>query len=59
MRCWLATDGWGAWWLKLEQKGHPLLIIEDRQEIVDQLRARGLEAISGNAAQAGVLKAET
>jgi CPA2 family monovalent cation:H+ antiporter-2 len=41
----------------LEQKGHPLLIIEDRQEIVDQLRARGLEAISGNAAQAGVLKA--
>jgi CPA2 family monovalent cation:H+ antiporter-2 len=41
----------------LERKGHPLLVIEDRQEIVDQLRARGVEVISGNAAQAGVLKA--
>ena len=41
----------------LEQKGHPLLIIDDRQEIVDQLRARGVEVISGNAAQSGVLKA--
>jgi CPA2 family monovalent cation:H+ antiporter-2 len=41
----------------LERKGHRFLVIEDRQEIVDQLRARGVEVISGNAAQAGVLKA--
>jgi K+:H+ antiporter len=38
----------------LEQTGHSLLVIEDRQEIVDQLRARGVEAISGNAAQSGI-----
>jgi monovalent cation:H+ antiporter-2, CPA2 family len=41
----------------LERKGHRFLVIEDRQEIVNQLRARGVEVISGNAAQAGVLKA--
>jgi CPA2 family monovalent cation:H+ antiporter-2 len=41
----------------LERKGHRFLVIEDRQEIVDQLRTRGVEVISGNAAQAGVLKA--
>jgi CPA2 family monovalent cation:H+ antiporter-2 len=41
----------------LERISVPLLVIEDRQEIVDQLRARGLEVIAGNAAQPGVLKA--
>src|SRR3954454_18672896 len=41
----------------LERKGHPLLVIEDHQAIADQLRARGVEVISGNAAQAGVLNA--
>src|SRR3954471_10315086 len=40
-----------------ERKGHRFLVIEDRQEIVNQLRACGVEVISGNAAQAGVLKA--
>lgn len=41
----------------LERKGHPVLVIEDRPEIVEQLRARGVGVISGNAAQTGVLKA--
>ena len=32
-------------------------MIEERQAIVDQLQARGIEAIAGNAAQAGLLAA--
>jgi len=35
----------------------PFLVIEERGEIADQLRARGIEVIQGNAAQLGLLKA--
>ncbi|MGB7694545.1 MAG: YbaL family putative K(+) efflux transporter [Pseudolabrys sp.] len=38
-------------------QGEPLLVIEERGEIVDKLRTRGIEAIAGNAAQPGILKA--
>jgi K+:H+ antiporter len=41
----------------LQAKGQPLLVIEERQEVVDNLRARGVEAISGNAGQPGLLEA--
>jgi CPA2 family monovalent cation:H+ antiporter-2 len=41
----------------LQAKGQPLLVIEERQEVVDRLRARGVEAISGNAGQPGLLEA--
>jgi CPA2 family monovalent cation:H+ antiporter-2 len=40
-----------------EGKGQPFLVIEERQDTVDGLRARGIEVISGNAAQLGLLKA--
>ena len=38
-------------------KGEPLLVIEERGEIVDKLRTRGIEAIAGDAAQPGILNA--
>ena len=38
-------------------QGEPFLVIEERGEIVDKLRTRGIEAIAGNAAQPGILKA--
>ena len=38
-------------------QGEPLLVIEERGEVVDKLRTRGIEAIAGNAAQPGILKA--
>jgi CPA2 family monovalent cation:H+ antiporter-2 len=38
-------------------QGEPFLVIEERGEIVEGLRARGIEAIAGNAAQFGILKA--
>ena len=38
-------------------QGLPFLIIEDRRELVEQLRARGLQVIHGNAADRSVLKA--
>jgi CPA2 family monovalent cation:H+ antiporter-2 len=41
----------------LEAKGQPFLVIEERQDTVDGLRARGIEVIYGNAAQPGLLKA--
>jgi len=41
----------------LQAKSQPLLVIEERQEVVDNLRARGVEAISGNAGQPGLLEA--
>ena len=41
----------------METKRQPFLVIEERSEIVDKLRARGIEVISGNAAQSGFLKA--
>ena len=41
----------------MEAQGQPFLVIEERSEIVNKLRARGIEAISGNAAQSGFLKA--
>jgi len=41
----------------LQAKSQPLLVIEERQEVVDKLRARGIEAISGNAGQPGLLEA--
>jgi CPA2 family monovalent cation:H+ antiporter-2 len=42
---------------KLIAQGVPLLVIEDRPEITEKLRARGIDAISGNAAQPGLLEA--
>jgi len=41
----------------METKRQPFLVIEERTEIVNRLRARGIEAISGNAAQSGFLEA--
>jgi len=41
----------------METTRQPFLVIEERCEIVDKLRARGIEVISGNAAQSGFLKA--
>jgi monovalent cation:H+ antiporter-2, CPA2 family len=41
----------------MEAEGQAFLVIEERQEIVAGLRARGIEVISGNAAQPGLLKA--
>jgi CPA2 family monovalent cation:H+ antiporter-2 len=38
-------------------QGEPFLVIEERGEIVEGLRARGIEAIAGNAAQFGILNA--
>jgi CPA2 family monovalent cation:H+ antiporter-2 len=37
--------------------GQPFLVIEERREVVDRLRARGIEAITGNAAQFGIMEA--
>jgi CPA2 family monovalent cation:H+ antiporter-2 len=41
----------------LQEARLPYLVIEERQTIVDQLRARGVDVISGNAAQPGLLEA--
>jgi CPA2 family monovalent cation:H+ antiporter-2 len=41
----------------MEEKNQSFLVIEERQELVDKLQARGIQAISGNAAQTGLLKA--
>ena len=41
----------------METERQPFLVIEERSEIVDKLRSRGIEVISGNAAQSGFLKA--
>ncbi|WEX76853.1 Kef family K(+) transporter [Sinorhizobium numidicum] len=41
----------------LEEAGQPYLVIEERQLVIDQLRARGVEVIAGNAAQPGLLDA--
>jgi CPA2 family monovalent cation:H+ antiporter-2 len=40
----------------LRGRGQPLIVIEESQDIVDRLRAQGVETISGNAAQPGILK---
>jgi monovalent cation:H+ antiporter-2, CPA2 family len=42
---------------ELLRKGQAILVIEERQEIVDALRSRGVETISGNAAEPGILEA--
>jgi CPA2 family monovalent cation:H+ antiporter-2 len=41
----------------LERERQSYLVIEERQAIVDQLKAQGIEVIAGNAAQAGLLEA--
>ena len=41
----------------LQKARQPYLVIEERQMIVDQLRARGVDVIAGNAAQPGLLEA--
>jgi monovalent cation:H+ antiporter-2, CPA2 family len=41
----------------MESNGQPFLVIEERGEIVEKLRARGIEVMLGNAAQSGFLKA--
>jgi CPA2 family monovalent cation:H+ antiporter-2 len=41
----------------LRQMNLPYLVIEERQAIIDELRARGIEVIPGNAAQAEMLAA--
>jgi K+:H+ antiporter len=41
----------------LERAGQSYLVIEERQEIVDQLQAQGIEVIAGDAAQSGLLEA--
>jgi CPA2 family monovalent cation:H+ antiporter-2 len=42
---------------ELQRTGLPLVVIEDRQELVEKLRARGIEAIQGNAAAPEVIAA--
>ena len=37
--------------------GQPLLVVEERKEIADQLRAKGIEVIEANAVDPGLLKA--
>ncbi|GGC68080.1 YbaL family putative K(+) efflux transporter [Chelatococcus reniformis] len=41
----------------LRQQHQPLFVIEERQEVVEKLRADGIEAITGNAIQPEVLAA--
>jgi CPA2 family monovalent cation:H+ antiporter-2 len=41
----------------LHDEGHSLVVIEENGEQVEMLRARGIEAIAGNAAQGRVLQA--
>jgi CPA2 family monovalent cation:H+ antiporter-2 len=41
----------------LAARSYPFLVIEERQEIVEKLRSRGIEAIAGAAAQSGLLAA--
>jgi CPA2 family monovalent cation:H+ antiporter-2 len=41
----------------MESNGQPFLVIEERGEIVEKLRARGIEVMLGNAAQSGFLRA--
>jgi CPA2 family monovalent cation:H+ antiporter-2 len=41
----------------MEANGQPFLVIEERREIVDQLRARGIGVIHGHAAEPGLLEA--
>ncbi|RVG95758.1 cation:proton antiporter domain-containing protein [Sinorhizobium meliloti] len=41
----------------LQSAGQPYLIVEERQVVADQLRAGGVDVISGNAAQPGLLEA--
>ena len=41
----------------LIQRGQPILVIEDRQEVVDELRSRGIEVIVANAVQTEALTA--
>jgi CPA2 family monovalent cation:H+ antiporter-2 len=42
---------------RLEQENRPLLVIEDRRELVEQLRARSIEVIAENGANAAALAA--
>jgi len=42
---------------ELEREQLPFLVIEDRKELVERLRARGIEALQGNAAAPEVLAA--
>ena len=39
----------------LQARGQPLYVIEESSKVIDQLRSRGVEAVSGNAASAEVL----
>jgi CPA2 family monovalent cation:H+ antiporter-2 len=41
----------------LKALGQPFLVVDDRQDSTEQLRQEGIEAITGNAADAAVLKA--
>ncbi|RWK40956.1 YbaL family putative K(+) efflux transporter [Mesorhizobium sp.] len=41
----------------LQKARLPYLVIEERQVIIEQLRARGVDVIAGNAAQPGLLEA--
>ena len=41
----------------LRGRGVPLLVIEERQDIVEQLGSEGVPAIAGNAGQPGMLEA--
>jgi monovalent cation:H+ antiporter-2, CPA2 family len=42
---------------KILHENHPIIVIEERPDIVEQLRARGIEALYGNASTPEVLKA--
>jgi CPA2 family monovalent cation:H+ antiporter-2 len=40
----------------LQAKGQPYLVIEERQDVVERLRAAGVEAVLGNAGEPGLLE---
>jgi len=41
----------------LRREGRPLLVVEDDEDVVRQLRSSGVEAVAGNAAAAAVVRA--
>ncbi len=52
-----ALERMKPWIERWEREGWPLLVIEARAERAEQMRAEGIETITGNAAQDRVLKA--
>ncbi|WP_316158443.1 MULTISPECIES: YbaL family putative K(+) efflux transporter [unclassified Bradyrhizobium] len=41
----------------LQQRGHPFLVVETSEDVLEQLKSDGVETITGNAARSNVLRA--